>query len=1252
MNTALYSPTFAANLYALGQLQRFGGHYTTENNRLIISDSPSGATLDTPRLNSSNLLPVNPSNLLRSHLANPTKYLTSAPPGLTLLPRYSLLGEALRTPMPQLPQHNSDSAIIAPESAKLSPISAQPTHTREQLLRASKAHNLHCALHHPSDESLTSDLQTGKIPYTTVTPTDLRTHRELFGSCPQCLEGKATQPHRPPSQSAPATRTGQVLSFDPQPLSTPSLGGFTVINTLVDEHSKLVTMSGSTSKHSQPVFSAIMNTIRQRYNSHKHRVETLMADPEAINTSLQASLGANGIQIKFAYPSEHASRVERATRTINDHARATAAGLPYVLPPECQLLLGQSVCEALNNSVNKDTYPLTPNEKVAGFRPTQPTVEYGRSCMVLQFDDKRRTISGALGVPYKQVPKTEIGVSMGPVPGTDRTRFLLANGKIVVRRQIGPLFHRSYIPFGFKPKHSNITSLPLIEPAITTPATTDPDHNSNVQQPSNDNTVAVSIPQQISPSTLMHRPQTTPPSIPAPTQAPALPIPDTTPPLTLQLPQPPPPTLTIDIQPPLPPPTPHPTATHHRPAVSLGTTTPHPAILALPPSRDLTDNRALAHSPGPRSLPAPLTSAPPPTRQSSRTQPHVPGRYSTLHTHGRPQANVASALNLIRKHAAARNASKREREHMRLYPPPKHLNNKTTPILPSPPTRQQNEFSFKKAIMTLPPPKVIAAVDKEIHKLFTKYKPLKLIHKANIEKHAIYLRALLILREKTNKDVTARLAINGAGQPPSSYGKTHAGTSDPAHRIFILATALADSAIRDRPLITASFDIEGAFINGNPLPRNATGGHQLLARLPPDLPPPYGGALAEIVGAMYGLKQSNNIYDQDLIITLETAGYTPCPSHPYTFIKRCPANPADYLIVSFHVDDGELVCTSDHLFPEFKDIITKRYGITKFHTPSQGICGIRLTANPDKSITLDFGPYITKMMDRIGMHNVPPALSPSRAGLFTPATTIAERAPLRPQAAADFARINGELIFILSLRHDCRKEIVYLCRAPPNASNWAKQFHLLRYLKGTADLGPTFSGTKTDFPNGIEISAASDASQNCHPDTSRSQSAYTLTVGPPHACTAPFLSYTKAESSCIPLSPTEAEYATMSRTAKPMVHFRDFHTDLGFKPTAPSKLLADNQSAIKLVQAPLVPPKSRHIRLFMHHIRDKFKTGEIIPVHQGGNELVPDVMTKDTGPSRFLFFRDHLLGIRRTPTQLTTSAFLTRLLSTAPFLFK
>ena len=59
----------------------------------------------------------------------------------------------------------------------------------------------------------------------------------------------------------------------------------------------------------------------------------------------------------------------------------------------------------------------------------------------------------------------------------------------------------------------------------------------------------------------------------------------------------------------------------------------------------------------------------------------------------------------------------------------------------------------------------------------------------------------------------------------------------------------------------------------------------LLTRLPADLPPPYSNALAEIVGAHYGLKQSNNIYDQDFLGILTSHDYTRCPSSPYTLTK-------------------------------------------------------------------------------------------------------------------------------------------------------------------------------------------------------------------------------------------------------------------------------------------------------------------------------------------------------------------------------
>jgi hypothetical protein len=72
--------------------------------------------------------------------------------------------------------------------------------------------------------------------------------------------------------------------------------------------------------------------------------------------------------------------------------------------------------------------------------------------MVKQPDDKRITISKVTGIPFKKVPITELGVSMGLQPGTDYTQFLLANSRVVPRRPIGPIFPRNFVPFGWKPK--------------------------------------------------------------------------------------------------------------------------------------------------------------------------------------------------------------------------------------------------------------------------------------------------------------------------------------------------------------------------------------------------------------------------------------------------------------------------------------------------------------------------------------------------------------------------------------------------------------------------------------------------------------------------------------------------------------------------------------------------------------------------------------------------------------------------------
>ena len=156
----------------------------------------------------------------------------------------------------------------------------------------------------------------------------------------------------------------------------------------------------------------------------------------------------------------------------------------------------------------------------------------------------------------------------------------------------------------------------------------------------------------------------------------------------------------------------------------------------------------------------------------------------------------------------------------------------------------------------------------------------------------------------------------------------------------------------------------------------------------------------------------------------------------------------------------------------------------------------------------------------------------------------------------------------------------------------------------------------------MEIHSASDCAHNVHTG-GQSHGAYTLTVGGVGANTAPFLHYSAKEKG-VSLSPMEGEYTTLSKTAKTLIHYRQFAADLGFVQTAPSIMLEDNNSSIKLVTTPLIPAKSRHIDLKFHHIRWAHQTKQILPQHQGSHDIVPDAATKHVGPSRFLFFRQQM----------------------------
>lgn len=96
----------------------------------------------------------------------------------------------------------------------------------------------------------------------------------------------------------------------------------------------------------------------------------------------------------------------------------------------------------------------------------------------------------------------------------------------------------------------------------------------------------------------------------------------------------------------------------------------------------------------------------------------------------------------------------------------------------------------------------------------------------------------------------------------------------------------------------------------------------------------------------------------------------------------------------------------------------------------------------------------------------------------------------------------------------------------------------------------------------------------------------------------------------VALSTTEAEYMAMSASVQEAMYLRNLQIELKLNDVKSTNIFCDNRSALNLSQASNYSPRTKHIDIRHHYIREKVQDGSIKFVAVSTDDMAADVLTK------------------------------------------
>lgn len=353
--------------------------------------------------------------------------------------------------------------------------------------------------------------------------------------------------------------------------------------------------------------------------------------------------------------------------------------------------------------------------------------------------------------------------------------------------------------------------------------------------------------------------------------------------------------------------------------------------------------------------------------------------------------------------------------------------------------------------------------------------------------------------------------------------------------------------------------------------------------------------------SLYGLKQAPRqwyIRFDTFIKSLDfnRSEYDPC------FYYKGKGGPNSYYLL-LYVDDMLLAGYDANEIKNIKQRLKQEFEMKDLGCAKR-ILGMEIKRNrSNQTLFLTQQTYILKMLTRFSMNEAKVVTLPLASHFkFSVEQCPKSEFERSRMDKIPYANAIGSVMYVMvCTRPDLAFAISTLSRymSNPGEYHWEALKWLLKYLKGTSDLGLMFCKGETEIQ--LKGFVDSDFAGNC--DNRKSTSAYVFTVN--NAC----VSWKSQLQKIVALSTTEAEYIAASDAVKEGIWLKNLLDEIGFSGND-ATVYSDSQSAIHLSRNPVFHDRTKHIDVKFHFIRDIIEK-EIIKIEKISTKCNPaDMGTK------------------------------------------